>query len=72
MIPENMRRVTKDEFWKAVLAETRNIHPRSEPDYTEWTVVGTRQVWGWTSYGYKFPANRHDPKTEPEVFALTA
>lgn len=52
-MPVGMREVSKDEFWRLVMAEKRNIHPTHEPHHTDWFLVNTRQVWGWVSTGYR-------------------
>lgn len=65
-IPHGMREVTKDQFWSAVMSTTKNVHPSPEHNETYWNVVGTREVWGWTSYGF---GNGRDGS---EVYALRA
>lgn len=70
VMPVGMVEVTHDEFWAAVKAETRNIHPHPERHHTDWMVVGTRQQWGWTSRGFAGPFD-HDG-APPEVYALRA
>lgn len=44
--------VSKDKFFKAV-GGPENIHPRSEPDHSAWEVVGSRELVGRTTPGYK-------------------
>lgn len=51
-MPAGMREVSKEEFWRLVKAERRNIHPTSERYHTDWFVVDPRQAWGWRSCGY--------------------
>ncbi len=61
-MPEGMREVSHEEFWRLVMSEKRDIHPSSQPRYTEWFVVGTRRMWGWTSGGYSNsgrPGDKH-------------
>jgi len=50
--PTGMVKVTRDEFWSAVMAETRNIHPAPFRHHTEWNEVHPRVPWGWTNGGY--------------------
>jgi hypothetical protein len=51
-IPSGMRTVTKEEFWKRVMSETRDVMPRPERNYTAWEFTQSRQRWGWCSEGY--------------------
>lgn len=63
-IPEGMREVTKEEFYAALMAETRDIMPRcASPEFTVWELQRTRAIWGWSAPGYKYPNN-------PEAYAL--
>ncbi len=54
MIPANMREVTKDEFFATLKADPRDIMPSHDnPTFTEWRVVATRAMWGWSYPGWK-------------------
>lgn len=49
-----MRVTTKDRFFAALKADSRDIMPdHSAPDFTLWRVVWTREVWGRTEPGWK-------------------
>lgn len=54
--PVGFRVVTKDEFFAALYSDPRDIMPSnvSSPYYTTWE-TRTREVWGWTSPGWKNP-----------------
>ena len=67
-MPAGMREVPKEDFWRLVMSERRNIHPTSERYHTDWFVVGTRQAWGWCSTGYC--SDRH--LGEMERYAVAA
>lgn len=54
-VPHGMTEVTRDVFWKHVMSETRNIHPFSERNCTNWQFVESRRPWGWSSEGYATP-----------------
>lgn len=54
MIPDNMREVTKDEFFATLKADPRDIMPSHRNEfYTVWEVVSSRAVWGWSCPGWK-------------------
>lgn len=61
-MPAGMREISKEEFWRLVMAEKRNIHPYSERYHTHWDVVDTRQPWGWVSAGYASDHHRGEEK----------
>lgn len=58
-IPDDMAKVTQEEFFKALYADSRDIMPslRESPFYTVWEIVGNRRVWGWSSPGWKNPGS---------------
>lgn len=68
VVPHGMRQVTREEFWRAVMSERRNIHPRPDKHHTEWTLIPSQQMWGWTSRGYVGPWDHQG--APPEVFAI--
>jgi hypothetical protein len=47
-----MNEVTRDQFWRWVMATRRNVHPRPEPNYTVWEDLRTREVVGRETPGY--------------------
>jgi hypothetical protein len=56
-IPQGLRQVSHDEFFKLLHADKRDIMPRhSLPDYTTWETLD-RTVIGWTFPGWKDPGN---------------
>lgn len=60
--PEGMRLVPRDEFFAALFADKRDIMPTTrDPDQTWWETK-TRQVWGWSSPGWKTSGNPNTPK----------
>ena len=67
-IPEGMTEVSHDVFWRHVRCETRNIHPTPERFHTNWELVGTRHLWGWSSRGWLGPFDWQG--APPERFAL--
>lgn len=52
-LPSEFRRVTEDEFYKALYADSRDIMPviSHSPHYTLWETK-SREVWGWST-GWK-------------------
>lgn len=53
MIPQDFEIVTKDEFYRLVMAvKTHNIHPRPERHETHWEIVHTRALVGWDNTGW--------------------
>ena len=55
-IPTGMREVGRDEFFGALRADARDVMPFPEfyadhdcGMYSEWQVVRTRELWGWSS-----------------------
>ena len=55
-IPAGMREVGRDEFFGALRADVRDVMPypefyadRDRGMYSEWQVVRTRELWGWSS-----------------------
>lgn len=54
-MPEGMQAVSKDQFFALLSADPRDIMPSTgAPDYTTWETKG-REVWGWTTPGWKVP-----------------
>jgi hypothetical protein len=51
-----MREVSKKSFFEVI--GPMNVHPRPEPDHTEWLCQITRQVVGRTEPGYKNSLNK--------------
>lgn len=55
MIPAGMIEVSRDAFFDALYADKRDIMPRAtiEADgkgiYSVWSVVATRESWGWST-----------------------
>lgn len=44
--------VTKAEFWRWVMTTERNVHPRSERDYTAWIDLRSHVEVARTTPGY--------------------
>lgn len=56
-MPAGMREVTEAEFFELLKADSRDIMPTlSDPDFTTWETK-QRQVWGWTTPGWKNPGD---------------
>jgi hypothetical protein len=53
LIPSTMRRVDKDTFFKALMAEKRNIHPQACGTHSIFRDQKDMSVWGWSSYGHR-------------------
>lgn len=45
-----MVEVSKDEFFQCI--GPKNVHPRAERYYSEWEMVGSREIIGRTEPGY--------------------
>jgi hypothetical protein len=58
--PPNMTQVGHDDFWAAIMAEKRDIHPSSERYCTNWMFAHSHQLWGWTSKGYLRNVDRRE------------
>ncbi len=57
-IPSGMEEVTKDEFFARLKADGRDIMPNHDaPDFTIWK-TRARQVWGWSTPGWKTPGTQ--------------
>lgn len=55
-IPNGMTEVTPEEFFKILYSDRRDIMPDiGEPNFTIWRVVQTRQPWGFSTPGWKYP-----------------
>lgn len=53
-----MVEVSKEEFFKALYADPRDIMPsHKDPDFTTWE-TRERVVWGWSCPGWKNPGER--------------
>jgi hypothetical protein len=51
-------------FHRLLAADKRDIMPTVEsPDYTPWRIVSTRETWGWSVPGWKYPG-------DPQVYAV--
>jgi len=62
-IPESMKIVSKDAFFKLLYADPRDIMPNNQhPDYTSWETK-QRTTWGISLPGWKHP-------TLPPVYAV--
>ena len=48
-----MQEVTKDRFFSLIYGRNLNVHPRCEPDASYWEIIGTRELFGKTTPGYK-------------------
>lgn len=60
--PTGMVAVTKDQFFAALYADNRDIVPSNvNPDYTTWETK-TRELWGWSSPGWKLSGNPNVPR----------
>lgn len=66
-VPAGMTQVSKEEFFKDLMAEARNVHPASEKFSTDWMLVGTKNRWGWSSRGSCGPFDYRG--APPEIFA---
>ena len=66
-VPAGMTQVSKEDFYKALMAEARNVHPASEKYSTDWVLVGTKNSWGWSSRGWCGPFDYRG--APPEIFA---
>lgn len=52
-MPADMREVSETEFFAMLKADSRDIMPRiTAPNFTSWE-TNHRQVWGWTTPGWK-------------------
>lgn len=55
VIPVGMREVSETEFFALLKADPRDIMPSvANPHFTTWETP-QRQVWGWTTPGWKNP-----------------
>lgn len=54
-VPHGMREVSKEEFWEAVMAPGRDVHPSPKRTHTDWIDLRTGQRWGWVSRGFVGP-----------------
>lgn len=68
-VPGGMLEVSEEQFWAAVRATELNVHPTPNRFDTDWTVVGSRHVWGWVSQGFAGPFD-YEGK-QPKRYALT-
>lgn len=58
-IPNGMVAVSKEEFFAALYADPRDIMPtHNAPDHTQWETK-SRQLWGWSTPGWKNPGTEH-------------
>ena len=56
-VPQGFRTVPREEFFRLLYADKRNIMPSvRHPDYTTWE-TSARGVIGWTFPGWKDPGN---------------
>lgn len=46
-----MNEVSREKFFEVI--GPMNVHPRPEPDHSEWASLNTRQVVGRSEPGYK-------------------
>ncbi len=54
-IPVGMVAVSKEQFFQALYADARDIMPSAnDPECTRWE-TRNRQLWGWSSPGWKNP-----------------
>lgn len=52
-MPAGMVEVSKEEFFKLLSADKRDIMPKlSHPNYSNWE-TRERAVWGWTTPGWR-------------------
>lgn len=57
-MPEGMVAVSKDEFFRLLAADRRDIMPRNEArDHTSWEAVHARTRWGWSTPGWANPGS---------------
>lgn len=57
--PDGMRLVSRDEFFRLLYADGRDIMPSNQaPLYTTWETK-SREVWGWSYPGWR---NTGEPK----------
>ena len=63
--PSGMRVVSKEEFYRLVMAEKRDVMPNPERNETAWRFNGTHRLWGWHSEGYM-------PSRQSEIYAVAA
>lgn len=59
-VPAGMVPVTREEFFDLLKADKRDIMPRNSAEtFTSWEVAHTREVWGWSTPGWKYPGDPH-------------
>lgn len=68
-MPAGMVPVTRDEFLAALYADPRDIMPSlNHPNYTTWETK-FREVWGWTTPGWKNPGDEKAYAVFPAAIA---
>ncbi len=64
-IPAGFTEVPQDRFFALLRADRRDIMPSNQsPEFTTWEVVATREVWGWSTPGWRSPYGT------PDVYAV--
>ncbi len=54
-IPDGFKQVTKDEFFKTLYSDGRDIMPLNESPYCSTWETKSRDVFGWTAPGWSNP-----------------
>jgi hypothetical protein len=64
-LPTGMKEVSREEFFRALYADPRDIMPSHQsPTFTTWETKG-RAVWGWSYPGWRNAG-------EPQRWAINA